>query len=192
MKKYIIIGSGSKLYRKLNFKKKVKKEYRTSELDTYIKESKESDIVIVFSLLDGQEIIRISKETSAYIVIVGSCSAISPLWYRFKYSRIKRNQLKKIKNFPQKNLKYLIFGEFFIDDNRKGLRYYSSPNSFLEDCEKAVKSPTSIQKYYTITGESNKTSKLIEKIEKIAAPLSTLLIKKLTNYIYGYSIAYKK
>jgi hypothetical protein len=184
-----VVGAGARLYKKLGISDRVVQEFRTNEIEKCIDVSSEDDLVIVFSLLDPYRLRNISKRAASNFVIVGSASALSPVAGRFKYSKFKREQLSTLKELSNPRIKYAIFGEFFVERPRKGRYYYSDPESFLADCWETACSKSVASDCFVIKGENTAATLLFGWIDRMAAPFSSLLLKKMTNFVYGYNRA---
>ena len=180
----IIIGKGSKLYQSI--RRSDDHEFSTKEFLENNFEAHNNQTIIVFSLLDLNGIERIINNSNGIILIVGSCASISGFHNKFKYSKIKRNQLNVVKNNPLNRIKYLIFGEFY-PKQKNGLTFFSDINSFWDNCNKASRSHQKVFDFYKVIGEETAISKFLLSFEKLGAPFTTFPIKFLTNYTYGYN-----
>jgi hypothetical protein len=188
-KKINIVGSGSKLYKSVKLSKEVviANEYRTSEVLHNKNLIRDGEVYIVFSLLTHVQLQDLFKETKSIVVIIGSCSALSKIANRFRYSKLKKNQLDFVVNNKKTNLKCVLFGDFKLEKERQGLKYTSYKNTFWSDILEAVKSNNKVIEAYKITGKSTLVFHLLSTFDRFLSPVSTLLIKRLTNYNYGYS-----
>jgi len=148
---------------------------------------KDNEIYIVFSLLTGIQLQYLFEDTMSKVIIIGSCSALSSIASRFRYSRLNKEQLNFIINNKKNNLKYILFGDFKIEKERKGLQYISYIDSFWSDILGAVKSNDKVIESYSVTGKDNAIFRVLSIFDSFFSPVSTLLIKKITNYNYGYS-----
>ncbi len=189
MLKYTIIGSGSRLYKKIKREQLIHQELRTNEGLTNAATLNDESVKIIFSLLNAEQIKKIRSKYTGTILIVGSCSGISRIANRFKYSRLKKHQLDYVLNSNDDNLKYLIFGDFDTENKRDGKYYVSDIGSFWEFCKTAAESNEKIFKFFKIVGKESKIQKINNIIEFLLAPVSSLFIKILTKRVYGYSNA---
>jgi hypothetical protein len=184
-----IIGSGSKLYKSIKSRGKIVviNEYRTREVLLNKSLIKDDEVYIVFSLLTYLQLQNLFENTTSKVIVIGSCSALSSIANKFRYSRLKKEQLDFIINNDKENLKCILFGDFKLEEKRRGLQYVSCINDFWSDILEAIESNDKVIKAYKITGEKNFIFHLLSIFDKFLAPVSTLLIKKATNYNYGYS-----
>lgn len=183
--KTLILGKNSKLYNSVkgnrNFHEISTIDFLDDAFDAF-----EFENIIVFSLLNKDQINRLLDKSKGNILIVGSCAGISILKNRFKYSKIKNEQIKSVLSNNQTRLKYLIFGEF-KSSNRKGLNYISDIDRFWEYFSSALKKNDILIPCYKVIGASSIFSKILTYLELIGAPFTSLFIKYATNYSYGYS-----
>jgi hypothetical protein len=186
--KYIIVGAGSKLYNKL--KKIDNKIIELSTIDALNSERiyDEKYVVIIFSLLDEDNLKKIKNKFHGTKIIVGSCAALSKLSNKFHYSRFKLMQLNFVK-FHNDGFKYIIFGDFFPNKKKIGLYFYSNPDEFWLNCSIAALNSEKIHEAYLVTGNENFRSRILSSLDLYLSPISSWFIKKLSNYTYGYSNA---
>ena len=190
MAKYFILGIGSKLYKKI--KMPGMKGCSTQEFFSGYPKISEEETIVVFSLLNKQQLIQLSNMYLNNIIVVGSSAAISKLANRFNYSKLKKKQLETIKHINRNNIKYLIFGEFYPSSIRKGLYYFTSPDSFWRYCFDANSSNNAVLHCYEIKGNISKLTNFLSKIDLIFAPISSYILKTFTSYTYGYVNAANK
>lgn len=183
--KTLIIGKNSKLYNSVKVNKNLHEISTIDFLDDAF-DAFEFETIIVFSLLNQDQIHRLLNKSKGDILIVGSCAGISRLKNRFKYSKIKNEQIKSVLQNNQTRLKYLIFGEF-KPSNRKGLNYISDIDRFWEYFSYALKKDDILIPCYRVIGTASIFSKILSCLEFLGAPFTSLLIKYATNYSYGYS-----
>lgn len=183
--KTLILGKSSKLY---NSVKNNKNFHEISTIDFFDNafEAFEFETIIVFSLLNKDQIQKLLNKSKGNILIVGSCAGISRLKNRFKYSKIKNEQIQSVLHNNKIRLKYLIFGEF-KPSNRKGLNYISDIDRFWEYFSYALKKNDILIPCYKVIGTPSIFSKIFSCLELLGAPFTSLFIKYATNYSYGYS-----
>jgi hypothetical protein len=186
--KYIIVGSGSGLYKKIKKPNNDVIELRTSEVINGQFYYDESFVVIIFSFLSKEDLERIESKFSGVKIIVGSCAALSKVSEKFKYSKFKLMQLQYVLS-SNRRFKYILFGDFFPDTTKKGLQYFSKIEDFWEICNKATCDERKIYTSYSIVGCENLKSKICSVIDLYFSPISTWFIKKFLNCTYGYSNA---
>ena len=183
----VIIGKGSKLYQGY-FRSEEFREYSTSEFRENDFHAMDYEVILVFSLLTQSDLVRLRTLTNGIVIIIGSCSAISSLSERFVYSRLKRDQLAFIESADEERFKYLVFGDF-IQSKRRGLVFYSDLNSFWDQVVLALESKEKVINCFSLEGCVTRTSKLLSRIDSNFAPYSSVVIKYLTPYTYGYNNA---
>jgi hypothetical protein len=186
--KYIIVGSGSKLYKKLKKPNIDVIELRTNEAINDEFYYDQSFVVVIFSLLGKEDLAKIEKKFSGIKIIVGSCAALSTISKKFKYSKFKLMQLEYVLSNGC-GFKYIIFGDFFPDPTKKGLQYLTKIEDFWEICNKAANDNRKIYPSFSIVGCENLNSKILSLIDLHFSPISTWIIKNYLNYTYGYSNA---
>jgi hypothetical protein len=189
MSKVAIVGKGSKLYGELKDNTKmicVEKEYSTSEfLDE--EQLDASFVYIVFSLLDKETLERkFGNHKENRFVFIGSSAALSLLNNRFSYARLKKNQADFCKG--NDNCKYLIFGDF-KNVGRSGRYHKSEKDSFWGCINDAILTPKKFFYFFSVIGDTSCMGKLVGSLDLYISPVSTVFIKYLTNFTYGYSNA---
>jgi hypothetical protein len=183
----VIIGKGSKLYQNYLSLSNAK-EYSTVDFQKPNFSAMDFELVIVFSLLTATDLDRLSERTNGTVIIVGSCAAISSVSFRFGYSRFKRSQLQFVESSCVTRFKYLIFGEF-SPSKRSGLIFRSDIGSFWSDIACASSSDERVIRCFYVDGNSTFISNILSCIDHIFAPISSLVIKYVTSFSYGYSNA---
>ena len=186
--KYIIVGAGSRLYKKIEKPNNHITELTTNEAINGVFHYDDSFVVIIFSFLGKEDLERIEKKFSGIKIIIGSCAALSKVSKKFKYSQFKSMQLQYVLSTNQ-GFKYILFGDFFPDATKKGLQYFSKIEDFWEICNKATCNNKKIYASFNIIGSENLNSKICSLIDLYFSPISTWIIKKFFNYTYGYSNA---
>ena len=183
----VIIGRGSKLYQNYLSLSNAK-EYSTVDFQKTDFSAMNFELVVVFSLLTATDLDRLKEHTNGAVIIVGSCSAISSVNSRFGYSRFKRSQLKFVEASSEARIKYLIFGEF-SSSKRRGLVFRSDVGSFWRDVIGASSSDEKVIRCFEIAGNSTFVSNILSDVDRVFAPISSLIIKHVTAFTYGYSNA---
>lgn len=185
-KDILIIGKSSKLYQSIRLD-------GASEIST--KEFYDKNflafgykLIIVFSVISESQIRRLYKISDGKILIIGSCAAISSLHKKFKYSRIKKEQMDTVIKINNSRLKYLIFGEFY-PSKKKGFTYQSNVKNFWRYCFDSEKSEKLVLSFFNIEENKSKMSNIFSLFDKFGAPYSSFLIKLCTSHSYGYSNA---
>lgn len=183
-----IIGSGSKLFGEI---KKLSldefREYRTSEIFENLNVINDNETYIVFSLLDEFQMDLLFSRTKGSFIFVGSCSALYEYPSLYKYSKIKFTQLNTIKKYNDLRFKYILFGDFRYNNKLKGLTYQSNKNELWDYVSAADKHEEIVIPAYVIKGNPTKMSNVASAIESYLPFFSTIIIKYLTNWSYGYS-----
>ena len=183
----LVVGKGSRLYGN-RLRLAGATELSTAELRDDKLGDAEYDLVVVFSLLDSSELDRLRRKTTGVVVVVGSCAALSKLSSRFKYSRFKASQLNFVENSSDSRLKYVVFGDF-EKSRRSGLSFYSDANTFWRDITDAASSDKRVVECFEVMGERSLASEVFTLLDRIFAPLSSILLKVCTRYTYGYNNA---
>lgn len=183
----LVLGKGSKLYRN-RLRLPGVTELSTAEFRHDKFGGIDYDLVVVFSLLSPSELDRLRRKTTGVLVVVGSCAALSKLSGRFKYSRFKASQLNFVENSPDSRVKYVVFGDF-ERSRRSGLSFYSDANMFWRDITNAASSDKRVVECFEVMGEPSFASQVFTLVDRIFAPLSSILLKVCTRYTYGYNNA---
>lgn len=183
----LVLGKGSKLYRN-RLRSHGVTELSTAEFrhDKFC--GTDYDLVVVFSLLSPSELDRLRRKTAGVVVVVGSCAALSKLSGRFKYSRFKASQLNFVESSPESRVKYVVFGDF-ERSRRSGLSFYSDANMFWRDITETASSHKRVVECFEVMGEPSPASEVFTLVDRIFAPLSSILLKVCTRYTYGYNNA---
>ncbi len=190
MKHYVVLGSGAKLYKSVEpfALERVSRTWRTADLFSNKFKVKSEEITVVFSVLEPSDLEMLFRKTTGIVLVVGSCAALSPVRHRFRYSRLKRNQLDAVLVAGDARIKYVCFGDFFLKE-RLGLSFATECSEFWDICDYAVSTPAQVILGYDVVGKRNGISRVLTCADMLFAPASTVLIKKLTRYSYGYNNA---
>jgi hypothetical protein len=190
VKHYVVLGSGAKLYNSVEpfALDRVARTWRTEDFFSGRFKAESEEITIVFSVLEPPDLERLFQQTTGPVLVVGSCAALSPVWHRFRYSRLKRHQLDAVLVSGDARIKYVCLGDFFLKE-RRGLSFTTECSEFWDICDYAVSAPGQVILGYDVVGMKNGMSRLLTCVDMLFAPASTALIKKFTRYSYGYNNA---
>ena len=190
MKRYVVLGSGAKLYRNVDpfTRGRLVRTFRTDDFFAGRFDAGSDEVTIVFSVLEPSDLERLFRQTTGIVLVVGSCAALSSVWRRFGYSRRKRHQLNAVLAANDARIKYVVFGDFFLKE-RRGLSFATDCSEFWDICDYAVRAPGQVVLGYRVVGNNDVTSRILTYADMLLAPASTALIKKLTRYSYGYNNA---
>ena len=190
VKHYVVLGSGAKLYKSVEpfAQDRVARTWRTADFFSNKFKAQSEEITIVFSVLEPPDLDRLFRQITGTVLVVGSCAALSPVRYRFRYSRLKRDQLDAVLAVGDMRIKYVCFGDFFLK-HRLGLSFATQCSEFWDICDYAVSAQGQVILGYDVVGMKNGMSRALTCADMLFAPASTVLIKKLTRYSYGYNNA---
>jgi hypothetical protein len=190
VKRYVVLGSGAKLYQRVDtfVSGRLVRTFRTDDFFSDRFDATSDEVTIVFSVLEPSDLERLFRQTAGIVLVVGSCAALSSVWRRFGYSRRKRRQLNAVLAESDSRIKYVVFGDFFLKE-RRGLSFATDCSEFWDICDYAVRTPEQVVLGYRVVGNNNVISRTLTCIDMLFAPASTALIKKFTHYSYGYNNA---
>ncbi len=190
MNNYVVLGSGAKLYKNVEpfAYERVARTWRTADFFSDKFKAESEEITVVFSVLEPPDLQLLFRRTTGTVLVVGSCAALSPVRHRFRYSRLKRHQLDAVLFAGDTRIKYVCFGDFFLRE-RRGLSFATECSDFWDICDYAVSAPSQVILGYDVVGRVSGMSRALTCADMLFAPASTVLIKKLTRYSYGYNNA---
>lgn len=186
LNKIIIVGRGSKLYQQLkSFEEIDIVELSTIDAKIQISNFDKKCLIIIFSLFDGEDLRLFLSQIKGKSITVGSVSALSRVADRFKYAALKKRQLKTIHKLNDMRHKIILFGDFsereFIGDY-----YLSNSDEFWPAVWEALGSNNICSISAKLISNRDTFSGFLSFLDFIAAPISTLFLKKLSNRVYGY------
>ena len=186
-KKYIIVGAGSKLFKRIE-------QYYPHKLTSYstkeaveLADSFETDaIAIVFSIFDGEQQASFMNNLKCKSITVGSISALSKIASRFKYSNLKKQQQDAILKINSRRHKIVLFGDF-MDHNKTGMYFTSKQEYFWQYVEQTIDFEDIVNVCVVQINTKDILSAIYSKIDLYLAPYSSYFLKKLSRRVYGYT-----
>lgn len=188
MDKFVVVGKNSKLYKSLKstINHLVLAEYSHNDDLSLVK----GENVILFSFsfdaVENTRLLELLSSVANKVIVVGSLSALSPFYNKFKYSYLKFMQYQVSKNLN--NVHYKFYGVISNDLNHSN--FYNFPVTSFQLFADSLFSDSYF--FFCINNYSRKYCIVYKAFSNIfGALISAIVFKYLIRNNYGYNIYFE-